>query len=76
MGERLTLADISLACSLILLFEKGLNRYQRAPYVHLFRWFDTIINQPYVKAGLSDLTLETIFIVLLNYKILGSTKLG
>ena len=51
VGERITLADISLSCALILLFEKGLNRYQRAQYVHLLRWFNTIIQQPIVKAG-------------------------
>ena len=56
VGERLSLADISLACSLILLFEKGLDCQQRAPFVHLIRWFTTIVNQRIVKAGLSDIT--------------------
>ena len=54
VGERITLADISLACALILLFEKGLTHHQRSEFVHLLRWFDTIINQPNVKAGCSE----------------------
>lgn len=61
VGERITLADISLACALILLFEKGLTHHQRSEFVHLLRWFDTIINQPNVKAGCPNLKKQNHF---------------
>ena len=69
VGERITLADISLACALILLFEKGLTHHQRSEFVHLLRWFDTIINQPNVKAGCSEFEKPKPFSLLYTYTL-------
>ena len=45
VGERLSLADVCLAASLMLLFERGMTPAERAEFTHLLRWFDTIVNQ-------------------------------
>ena len=46
VGDRLSLADICLACSLMILFERGLSAQERqGPFSNLSRWFDTVINQ-------------------------------
>ena len=45
VGERMSLADICLAASLMLLFERGMTPGERAGFPHLLRWFDTVVNQ-------------------------------
>ena len=45
VGESVTLADLSVATSLMPLFEHGLEEVDRHPYVHLIRWFETIIRK-------------------------------
>ena len=46
VGDRLSLADICLACSLMILFERGLTDQERqGSFSHLSRWFDTVVNQ-------------------------------
>ena len=45
VGERMSLADICLAASLMLLFERGMTPGERAGFAHLLRWFDTVVNQ-------------------------------
>eukprot|EP00755_Sulcionema_specki_P010411 Sspe_Gene.46414::Locus_23185_Transcript_1_1_Confidence_1.000_Length_917::g.46414::m.46414/K03233/EEF1G; elongation factor 1-gamma len=46
VGERLTLADIVLICSILPLYQSVPVDFRR-PFVHLNRWFDTCINQPH-----------------------------
>ena len=46
VGDRLSLADICLACCLMILFERGLTVQERQGlFSHLSRWFDTVVNQ-------------------------------
>lgn len=44
VGEKLSLADICVACNLLLLSDND-----RRPFGHLCRWFDTVVNQKKVK---------------------------
>jgi elongation factor 1-gamma len=48
VGERITLADIVLTCSLLQLYQHVINPEFRLPYTNVNRWFDTIVNQPKV----------------------------
>ena len=49
VGDRISLADISIALNLVLLFKHGLLPEERDKFVHLMRWFNTIVNQKHVK---------------------------
>jgi len=57
VGERVTLADISVACNLLLLYKNVLDPAFRAPYTNVNRWFQTVVNQPQAKAVLGDVAL-------------------
>ncbi|XP_015587279.1 elongation factor 1-gamma [Cephus cinctus] len=46
VGERLTLADISVATTLFHLYQYILEPSLRKPYQNVTRWFQTVINQP------------------------------
>jgi elongation factor 1-gamma len=46
VGERLTQADITVACDLLLLFQHVIEPAVRENYFHVERWFKTIVNQP------------------------------
>ncbi|CAI8032197.1 Elongation factor 1-gamma [Geodia barretti] len=59
VGERVTLADITLVCNLLLLYKQVLDPGLRAPYVNVNRWFATCVNQPQFKAVLGDVPLCT-----------------
>ncbi|XP_067006917.2 alanine--tRNA ligase, cytoplasmic [Anabrus simplex] len=50
VGERITLADISMFCSLLPLYQHVLDPNSRKPYSNVNRWFQTILNQPQVSA--------------------------
>uniref|UniRef100_A0A1B0D313 Uncharacterized protein n=1 Tax=Phlebotomus papatasi TaxID=29031 RepID=A0A1B0D313_PHLPP len=50
VGDRISLADICVFCTLFHLFENLLDAAERANYISLTRWFNTILNQPQVKA--------------------------
>lgn len=50
VGERITLADIVVFCSLLSLFEHVADAAYRKPYFAVNRWFFTILNQPQTKA--------------------------
>ncbi|KAF9427180.1 hypothetical protein BGZ94_005353 [Podila epigama] len=54
VGERVTLADISNACSLIWGFKMFFDADFRKEFPAVTRWFTTIVNQPHVKAVLGD----------------------
>ncbi|KPP59547.1 Elongation factor 1-gamma-like [Scleropages formosus] len=57
VGERVTLADISVVCSLLWLFKQVLEPAFRQPFPNMNRWFITCINQPQFKAVLGDVKL-------------------
>ncbi|XP_038075313.1 elongation factor 1-gamma-like [Patiria miniata] len=57
VGERVTLADISVACSLLLLYKNVLEPQFRAPFTNVNRWFTTLVNQPQAKAVLGEVQL-------------------
>jgi glutathione S-transferase len=54
VGEKITLADIVLACNLLHLYENICDETNRKPYQNLNRWFVTCVNQPHFKAVLGD----------------------
>jgi elongation factor 1-gamma len=45
VGEGLTLADLSVATSLMPLFQHGLDESERKPLPHLVRWFETVVRK-------------------------------
>jgi len=57
VGERITLADISVACTLLQLYQHVLDAEFRASYVNTNRWFNTMINQPQMKKVIGDFKL-------------------
>merc|ERR1739838_829469 len=57
VGERVTLADISVACSMLWLYKQVLEPSFRQPYPNVTRWFVTCINQPQFKAVLGEVKL-------------------
>ncbi|XP_017767879.1 PREDICTED: elongation factor 1-gamma [Nicrophorus vespilloides] len=50
VGERITLADISMACTMLYVYTKVLDPEFRKPFIHVTRWFTTVVNQPQFKA--------------------------
>jgi len=56
VGERLTLADITLAITLIPLYSHVLDPGFRKPFQNLFRWFNTVVNQPHFKEVVPEVT--------------------
>ncbi|CAF0828470.1 unnamed protein product [Adineta ricciae] len=54
VGERITLADIAVACDLLLLFQWIVEPSLREPYPHTTRWFLTLINQKEFQAVLGN----------------------
>jgi len=46
VDERISLADIVLACTLLRLYEHVMDPEFSGPFPSLNRWFDTIVNQP------------------------------
>ncbi|MEY6333245.1 glutathione binding-like protein, partial [Salmonella enterica subsp. enterica serovar Corvallis] len=57
VGERVSLADISVACSMLWLFKQVFEPSFRQPYPNVTRWFVTCINQPQFKAVLGEVKL-------------------
>merc|ERR1712223_1249699 len=49
VGERVTLADVVVACTMISLYQNVLDPGVRKPFGNVNRWFTTIVNQPQVK---------------------------
>ena len=54
VGDQITLADITLWCSLLHLYRLVLDASARAQYTNLTRWFTTLANQSHFKAVLGD----------------------
>jgi len=59
VGERITLADIVVAMTMIGLFHKVLDPGFRKPFQNTVRWFSTIMNQPNVLAVVGEIALCT-----------------
>merc|ERR1711915_170966 len=57
LGERLSLADIAVACTMLSLYKQVLEPAFRKPFVNVTRWFTTVVNQPKVKEVLGQVTL-------------------
>merc|ERR1719278_1794972 len=58
VGERMSLADVSLATSLYLVFEHCMDASLRSSLPHLTRWFTTVLGQNEVKEVLAQLNLK------------------
>ena len=52
VGERITLADISVVCDLLSLYTTVVDVEFRKPFANVNRWFETVVNQPNVKSVL------------------------
>jgi elongation factor 1-gamma len=50
VGERITLADIAVACNLLSLYKLVLEPEFRKPYQNVNRWFTTLVHQPQFEA--------------------------
>jgi len=59
VGERLTLADIALACTLLSLYQQVMDPAFRGAFGNVNRWFTTVVNQPNAKAVLGAVVLCT-----------------
>jgi elongation factor 1-gamma len=57
VGQRMTLADVSLACDLLLAYRHVADEKFRKPYGNLNRWFLTVMNQDNVKKVCGELSL-------------------
>jgi len=57
VGERISLADIAVTCNLLLLYKNVLEPSFRDTYINTNRWFNTMVNQPQVKAVVGEVTL-------------------
>jgi len=57
VGERVSLADITLCCDLVCLYKLVLDPKFRAPYGNLNRWFMTCVNQPQFKKVLGEVKM-------------------
>lgn len=57
VGERITLADIVMFCSLMPAFKLVLDGTERSKYINLTRWFCTLSAQPEFSAVIGDFEL-------------------
>lgn len=57
VGERVSLADICVACTLIPLYINVLDPNYRKPFANVNRWFTTLINQKEFKTIIGELNL-------------------
>jgi len=57
VGERITLADVAVACTLLSLYQHVLEPAFRKPFGNVNRWFTTVVNQPQVKQVVGAVTL-------------------
>merc|ERR1712212_893337 len=57
VGERITLADITVTCTLMHLYQYVLEPAFRKPFQNVNRWFTTMINQPQVKSVIGEFKL-------------------
>lgn len=57
VGERVTLADVVVACTMISLYQNVLDPGFRKPFGNVNRWFTTVVNQPQVKKVVGTVVL-------------------
>lgn len=57
VGERLSLADISVACTLLQLYTNAFDPEFRKPFQNVNRWFTTVVNQPNFKKVVGEVKL-------------------
>uniref|UniRef100_A0A8C2ZLY4 Eukaryotic translation elongation factor 1 gamma n=1 Tax=Cyclopterus lumpus TaxID=8103 RepID=A0A8C2ZLY4_CYCLU len=57
VGERVSLADITVACSMLWVYKQVLEPSFRQPYPNVTRWFVTCVNQPQFKTVLGEVKL-------------------
>jgi elongation factor 1-gamma len=57
VGEKVTLADITVASALVYPYKIVMSPEYRAQYPHVLRWFLTIVNQPHFRAVTGDVVL-------------------
>lgn len=57
VGERITLADISVACNLLLPYKHAMDPEFRKAFPNVNRWFNTLVNQPNFKAVVGAVSL-------------------
>jgi len=57
VGERITLADICLASTLVYPLKLVCDKTYLKPYGNVTRWFQTCVNQPQFKAVIGEVTL-------------------
>lgn len=57
VGNRLSLADVTVATSLHQLYQRIFDAATRKPYINTNRWFLTVVNQPEFKAAAGDFTI-------------------
>ncbi|XP_014242460.1 elongation factor 1-gamma [Cimex lectularius] len=57
VGERVTLADVVMACTLLNAYQHVFDPTYRAAFKNVNRWFLTVVNQPKVKAVLGNVKL-------------------
>merc|ERR1712193_233882 len=59
VGERLSVADIAVACTLLSLYKQVLEPAFRKPFMNVTRWFTTVVNQPHAKDVLGAVPLAS-----------------
>jgi len=57
VGERVTVADVVVACTMVSLYQNVLDPGFRKPFGNVNRWFTTIVNQPQVKKVIGSVKL-------------------
>ncbi|XP_033734888.1 elongation factor 1-gamma-like [Pecten maximus] len=57
VGERISQADISLACNLMLAYQNVMDPSFRGSFGNVNRWFNTLINQPQFKSIIGSFSL-------------------
>merc|ERR1711874_499825 len=57
VGERISLADIAVACTLLSLYKQVMDPSFRGAFGNVNRWFTTVVNQPNAKAVLGEVVL-------------------
>ncbi|KAJ3327358.1 Elongation factor 1-gamma, partial [Kappamyces sp. JEL0680] len=55
VGDRVTVADIAVVCTLVSYYVKVIDAAYAAKYPHVNRWFHTCVNQPHFKSVLGTI---------------------
>ena len=55
LGDRITIADISIFCNLIFVYKNVFSPSLRRPFVCLNRWFKTLQGNPAVRQHVGEL---------------------